>query len=258
MIDLHTHILHDFDDGARTLEDALAMARTALADGVRVVAATPHGSNSSSWNRSRYSVALLRERLAELRAALAAAELPLELVAGTEIYGEPGVVARLRSGELLTYEDTRAVLLEFPLNITRGAAEQLIFAFQLEGYRVVVAHPERYRFVQDDPNTLLPLVERGALMQLTGDALLGRQGGRLRRLAEQLLTHGLIQLIASDAHGPHFDRLPNLGAARARAAELVGPASAEALTQSTPAAILRGTPLLPPSPRPIRRWRGLR
>jgi protein-tyrosine phosphatase len=253
LIDLHTHILHDLDDGARTLEDALEMARAAVAEGVRVMAATPHGSSSNSWNQSRYSVPLLRERLAELRAALAEAGLALEVVPGTELYGEPGVVERLRAGELLAYEGVRALLLEFPLNIARGAAEQLIFALQLEGYRVVVAHPERYRFVQDDPNVLLPLVERGALMQLTGDALLGRQGERLRHLAEQLLAHGLIQLIASDAHGPHFDRLPNLGAARARAAELVGPAAAQALTETVPAAILRGAPLLPPSPTPIRK-----
>jgi protein-tyrosine phosphatase len=257
LIDLHTHILHDFDDGARTLADALAMARAAVADGVRVMAATPHGRSSANAGLTRYSVALLHERLAELRETLAAAGLPLQLVPGTELFGEPGVLGRLRGGELLAYEGARAVLLEFPLSIARGAAEQLIFAFQLEGYRVVVAHPERYRFVQDDPNALLPLVERGALMQLTGDALLGRQGERLRHLAELLLTHGLAQLLASDAHGPHFGRLPNLGAARARAAELVGPAVAAALTESTPAAILRSAPLVPPTPQPIRKRFGL-
>lgn len=252
MIDLHAHILHDLDDGARSLEDALAMARAAVADGVTLMAATPHGRSAANAGFSRYSVALLRERLAELRAALAEAAISLELVPGTEIYGEPGVVERLRAGDLLPYADTRAVLVEFPLAVTRAAAEQIVFALQLAGYRVVLAHPERYAFVQDDPNALLALAERGALAQLTASALIK---GRPNGLAETLLRHRLVQLIASDAHGPHFGRLPNLGAARARAAELLGPALADAFTQGVPAAILSGAPAPIPPPEPVRRWR---
>lgn len=253
MIDLHSHILHELDDGARSLTDAVAMARVAVADGVTVMAATPHGASSVSAGLSRYSVALLRERVRVLREALAAAAIPLEIVPGTELYGEPGMLEQLRAGALLPYEGARAVLLEFPLAITFKAAEQLIFALQLEGYRVVVAHPERYRFVQDDAGSLVSLVERGALMQLTADALLGNHGERLRRLSEQLLTHGLIQLIATDAHGPHFNRMPNLGAARTRAAALLGPAAADTLTRSIPSAILKGGPIASPDPRPIRK-----
>lgn len=258
MIDLHTHILHDFDDGAVNLRDALAMARAAVEDGVTVMAATPHGRSSANTGRSRYSVALLHERLAELRAALAAAAVALEIVPGTELYGEPGVVERLRAGELLPYGDSRAVLVEFPYDISRGPAEQIVFALQLAGHRVVVAHPERYRFVQDDPQCLMAFVERGALMQLTGDALLGLQGPRMTRLAEQLLVGGLVQLIASDAHGPHFNRLPNLGAARDRAAALLSAAAADWLTRGVPAAILADAPLPPaPAPPPKKRfgWR---
>ncbi len=257
MIDLHSHILHDLDDGARSLEAAVEMARAAAADGVRVMAATPHGSSSANAGVTRYSVRTLQARLHELRAALAEAAIPLELVLGTEIYGEPGVVERLRAGELLSYAGARAVLLEFPLAIAPTAAERILFAIQLAGYRVVVAHPERYRFVQDDPSSLVPLVERGALMQLTADALLGNQGEKLRRLAEQLLAHGLIQLLATDAHGPHFNRLPTLGAARARAATLLSAEAADSLTRLVPAAVLRGEELPSPDPRPVRRRWGL-
>ena len=256
MIDLHSHILHELDDGARSLEDAVEMARAAAADGVTVMAATPHGRRANA-GVTRYSTPVLQGRYGELRAALAAAAIPLELVLGTEIYGEPGVVERLRSGELLSYAGAQAVLLEFPLAVAPTTAERLLFALQIAGYRVVVAHPERYRFVQDDPSSLVPLVERGALMQLTADALLGNQGEKLRRLAELLLTHGLIQLLATDAHGPHFNRLPNLGAARARAAALLSAEAADLLTRLVPAAVLSGAPLAPPEPRPVRRRFGL-
>ena len=257
MIDLHSHILHELDDGARSLEAAVEMARTAVADGVTVMAATPHGSSSANAGVTRYSTRLLQARLHELRTALAEAAIPLELVLGTEIYGEPGVVERLRAGELLGYAGARAVLLEFPLAIAPTVAVRILFAIQLAGYRVVVAHPERYRFVQDDPSSLVPLVDRGALKQLTADALLGNQGEKLRPLAELLLAHGLIQLLATDAHGPHFNRLPNLGAARARAATLLSAEAADSLTRLVPAAVLSGEELPPPDPRPVRKRFGL-
>lgn len=252
MIDLHSHILHDFDDGARTLEAAIAMAREAAAMGVTMMAATPHGRNSTNADHSRYTVTLLAERLTELRAALAEEDINLQLVPGTEIYGEPGVVERLKAGELLPYGESRAVLVEFPLTSPADVVEQIVFDLQVAGYRVVYAHPERMRYVQHDPNSLVPLIERGALMQLTGDALLGAQGPVMRHLAETLVTHRLVQIIASDAHGPHFGRMPNLGAARARAAELLGDAEADAMTRAVPTLILNDGPITLPPPIPIR------
>jgi protein-tyrosine phosphatase len=257
LIDLHSHILHAVDDGARTLADAVAMARASVAQGVTIMAATPHGhSSASAW--AGYSVVKLYDRIEELRAALRAERIALELVPGTEIFGEPGAVERLRRGELLPYGESRAVLVEFPLGIAQAAAEQVVVAFQLAGHRVVIAHPERYRFVQDDPNSLSPMVERGALMQLTGDALVGNQGERMRHLAETMLTHGLVQIIASDAHGPHHNRLPNMGQARERAIELIGADATDLLTQQIPAAVLSDGPLTPTTPQKVQRWGGMR
>jgi protein-tyrosine phosphatase len=135
--------------------------------------------------------------------------------------------------------------------------ERAVFAVQAAGYRLVLTHPERCIAVQRDPNTLLPLIERGAYMQLTAAALTGEQGERLRATAEALVTHGMAQLLASDAHGMPPRRAPILSAARARAAALIGAAAAEALVSTTPAAILQGAPLQLPPPRPVERsrWR---
>lgn len=255
MIDLHTHILHEIDDGATSLEMALAMAKVAVGDGITTIAATPHGLSYTGVSR-RYSVALLKTRLDELRAALEYAEIPLEVVAGTELLYDGDLPARLKAGELLPYGSSRAVLMEFPNNVVPATLEQGIFALQLAGYRVLVAHPERIKAVQDDPNLLIPLIERGALMQLTAETLTGGQGRRMQRIAETLLTHGMIHVLASDAHGQHVNRLPLLSAARQRAAELVGEAAAAALVQHTPAAILADSPLDPSPPQRVqpRRW----
>jgi protein-tyrosine phosphatase len=254
MVDLHAHILHGLDDGARALDDALAMARVAVDDGITLMAATPHSPDSIA--SQHYSAALVRERLGELRAALAAAQIPLELVEGTELCYAADLPQRLRAGTLLAYGGCRAVLLECCGAELPAALPELVFTLQAAGHRVVLAHPERLRDVQRRPELLAPLAERGVLIQITAAALAGRQGATLHAAAEELLLRGLAHLIASDAHGPVL-RPPVLSEARARAAALLGEAAAELLVRDIPRALLDDAPIpaLPRSPRPARKWR---
>ena len=254
MIDLHSHILYDMDDGALTLDESLAMARMAAADGTRVLAATPHGPGSSACRH--YDLALIRARVGEINAALAAEQVALELVAGTEICYDSDVVELLKRGELLTYGQSRAILLELSHNTLPPMLENMLFNMQVAGYRVVLAHPERIVEVQRDPNQLLPLIERGVLMQLTAAALLGEQGQRLQTTAETLLTHGMAQILASDTHGLPPRRPPLLSAARDRAAALIGYPAATALVDSNPSAVLYGQPLRFAPPRPVSQQHG--
>jgi protein-tyrosine phosphatase len=255
MIDLHSHILYGLDDGAPTLEEALAMCRMAAADGIQIIAATPHSPASSGCRR--YDPALIRQQVAEINAALAVEGTALEIVAGTEIHYDMRIVEQLRHGALLPYADSHTVLLELSNSAPPALIEQAVFAAQAGGYRVVLTHPERFAAVQQNPNTLLPLAKRGALMQLTGAALTGEQGERLRATAEVLLTHGMAHVLASDAHGVLPRRAPVLSAARDRAAALLGAEAAAALVSATPAAILHDAPLHLPPPRPVERsrWR---
>lgn len=254
MIDLHCHILPNIDDGPKSIAMSLEMARVALDDGIKTIVATPHGRKS--WEVGVvYSVDIVHQRLASLQDALAEANLPLEVIAGTELFYEVDLPTRLKAGELLPYGSTRTVLMEMPNDIVRSALEQGLFAMQLAGYQVVLAHPERIKIVQADPNILVPLIERGMLMQLTADALTNRQGDAMRRLAELLLTHNMIHVLASDGHGSHLQRMPLISDARRLAADLVGEATATALVQDTPAAILADTPVQLAPPQPVRRGR---
>jgi protein-tyrosine phosphatase len=258
MIDLHSHILYDIDDGALTLAESLAMAELAARDGTLVIAATPHGPGSIACRF--YDTALIRARVAELNAAIANEQLPIEVVAGTEICYDAGIVARLKRDELLPYGRSKAILLELSSTIP-PTLNNAIFNLQVAGYRIVLAHPERIIDVQQNPNVLLPLIERGVLMQITAEALIGGQGERLRTSAETLLRHGMAHLIATDAHGVPPRRAPRLSAARERAASLIGIEAANALVLTTPTAILHGQPLKLPPPHPIEqrtsRWRKL-
>lgn len=247
MIDLHSHILYDLDDGSATLDEALALGRAAAADGIRTIAATPHTPGSTACRA--YDPAIIRERVGALNAALASEGTPLEVVAGSEIFYDGDIVDRLRRGALLTYGASRTILLELPYGALPPLLDTALFNLQIAGYRVVLAHPERINDVQQNPNCLLPLIARGVLMQITAGALAGAQGERLQAISELLLTHGMAHILASDAHRlPR--RPPALADAAARAGELLGPEAA-ALTTTTPAAILADQPLRLPPPRPV-------
>ncbi|RDV84794.1 tyrosine-protein phosphatase [Ammonifex thiophilus] len=140
MIDIHTHILPGLDDGAEDLEEALSMARLALADGVTALVATPHvirGSFFPSRQEILETVSLLNERLAEQG-------LPLRVLPGAEYRLEPDLPERLAKGELVPLNDAgRYLLVELPSTFVPPYAERVLYELQLQGVTPILAHPER-------------------------------------------------------------------------------------------------------------------
>lgn len=249
MIDLHSHILPGLDDGARSLGDALGMARTAVADGIATIAATPHVRSDFPTSASAMEGAV-----DSLRTAFAEEGIELELLRGGEIALDrldlisADELARFGLGGNPVY-----VLLEFPYEGWPVALPSIVLGLRARGVTPVIGHPERSRAVQADPERLRPIVLSGALCQLTAASLDGRLGRRNRDAAFDLLERGLAHLVASDAHTPDIRGIGMSGAADA-----VGDAAlARWLTETVPAAIVAGEPA-PANPVPVRRPSRLR
>lgn len=200
MIDLHTHILPGLDDGARDLDCALAMARLAADSGVTALVATPHcnlpGGRSNYWDRE------LRRAFTDFQQALDRAGTGITVFPGMEVFGTPQVPALLREGRLMTLARSRYLLIEFPFRDYGREATQVLAEVAELGYCPVVAHPERYRYVQEDPVLLNRWVELGCLLQVNKGSLLGRFGRTEERLSLALLDRGFAAFVASDAHSP--------------------------------------------------------
>lgn len=233
MIDLHSHILPGLDDGARTLEEARSLARTALADGVTAIAATPHVRDDypTTCEEMERGVAALREDFAR-------EGISLEVLHGAEI--ELSLLWRILPDELIRFtlgQSGRYVLVEFPYTGWPPSLELAVSLLHGRGLRMVLAHPERNPEVQDRPDRLAAVVEAGVLVQVTAASLDGRLGASSLLTAQRLLERGLVHLLASDAHGPHI-RDAGLGAA---AKALGDEALARHLTTDVPAAIVAGT-----------------
>ena len=245
MIDLHTHILPGLDDGSRTMDDAVDMARAALADGIRAVAATPHVRDDYPTR-----VEEMETGVAALREALAAAGVPLQVLSGGEVAHDR--LSRLPADEVARFGlggNPEYLLVEFPYTGWPLALPAQVRALLSRGIVPVLAHPERNADVQRDPELLRPLVLMGALCQVTASSLDGRIGKRSRATGLALVETGLAHLVASDAHAPEIR-----GIGMAAAARTIGDrALARWLTYEVPAAIVGGTAIPRRPARPPRR-----
>jgi protein-tyrosine phosphatase len=244
-VDIHAHILPALDDGAQTLEQALEMARMAQAGGVECIVATPHYSVCPLVLES----SVILQETERLRGAMQEAGLSITLLPGAEVQIDPDICDEIARGEAITLAGSRYMLLELPPGEYPLYTDEIIFRIQVLGLSVILAHPERNQRIQDHPDVLIPLIERGVLTQLTAASITGMFGSRVRSVAEYLLRSNMAHIIASDAHGGRYRR-PILSDAVAAAGEIVGRARAEAMASAIPRAIVRDEIVTATPPRP--------
>jgi len=197
VIDIHCHILPGVDDGARTLEDSIEMARAAAAQGIHTIVATPHHRNNQFEN---YRGDILT-RVEELNLALQEVNIPIEIVPGqeTRIYGD--LSEGLASEEILPVNlDTPYILVELPTTNVPKYTRKLLYDIQVEGFIPVIVHPERNSELLDRPEKLYELVKGGVLTQVTAASLIGKFGKKIKNFSYEIVQANLTHFLASDAH----------------------------------------------------------
>lgn len=238
MIDIHTHILPDLDDGPKGVDEAVALAQAMARDGVTSVLATPHHHALLGETPQ----AELHRRIRELEEILAAKEIPLHIHPGAENSITPDLPRQVEEGTAFPLGLGPYILVELPFQTFPPYTEQVLFQLQAQGYTPILAHPERNAALLKDPRLLERLVERSVLAQVTAASLWGGFGDSIRKAAEHFVRNGWVHLIASDAHSASDNRLP-LSAGVEAAARLVGRQRAQAMVTSAPEAVLTGKPV---------------
>jgi protein-tyrosine phosphatase len=241
MIDLHSHILPDLDDGAATWEDSLEMARMAVADGIRTMVASPHLFRHRAINLAEVNPkGAIIDKIREFKQKLAAAGLDLEILPGCDFPLCFEGLQLLENNEILTInEGGRFLLLEFPDSSLPPATEDICFRLTSKGITPIITHPERHFIFQEMPQKLSRLIDLGCLVQLTAASLTGGFGRQVARAAREMLRKGYCHILASDAHSPSF-RPPLLSQALEAASSLVGQTRALAMVTTTPEKIIQG------------------
>lgn len=198
MVDIHSHVLPGIDDGARDARESEEMLKEAAASGVSILYATPHAKKRVDRQATQ---------AAYEATAAQALRYGIRLRLGFEVLYD--LLVRLDPDEMphYCYQNSKTLLLEFHTHIIPHRWEYTLSGLKQAGYQVIIAHPERYRFIQDKPAIAMEMRGYGAMLQLDAGSLAAKPWDKARRTAQRLLEEGQVSFIASDAHEPEGYRL---------------------------------------------------
>ena len=242
VVDIHSHILPEVDDGPTSWDISVAMCRMTAADGITHQVATPHANDR--WHYDRPYLQGLVTRLQELVGE------KLKLSLGCDFHlSYDNLQDALVNPERYAIADSQYMLIELSNYSVPLQTTDSFLKLGDAGMTVVITHPERNPILRESPQRVVEWAEQGCVIQMTGSALTGFWGERVRRCSQWLLEHNAVHVLATDAHDTE-KRIPVLSAAREAAAEICGDDVADALVEGNPCAILNSQPL-PYFPRPV-------
>lgn len=197
MIDIHNHILPNIDDGSKSFEESINILKQAYESGVTDIVVTPHfilGSSYSSKVKDNETI------LKELKNKLKLESIDINLYLGNEIFVENNMLELLKNKSATSLNKSRYVLFELPMNNEFKGLKDLLFNLQVNGYIPVIAHPERYRFIKENPEIIMELHQAGALFQVNVGSVLGKYGEEAKKTVMLLLKHQIPSFMATDTH----------------------------------------------------------
>jgi len=245
VIDIHSHILPEIDDGARTVGEAIEMARIATEDGIEYMVSTPHMFNGLSHNPQP---AEILDRVAALNEAIGSKGV--KILAGNEVHISHDIAEQAEAHRVTTINQRNHMLVEFPQLTVPVGADELFYKLLLQGIHPILVHPERNGQIQSNPSIVANFIERGVLIQITAMSVTGEFGPAAKACADALLRHHCVHFLATDAHRPK-SRPPILSRGRDAAAMIVGEEHAAALVETNPRAVINGEVLHAPPPIPF-------
>ncbi len=202
MIDIHNHLLIGVDDGPQDKEEALALMKQAIDNGITDIIVTPHQYSGDFTNPK----SKIMDKMGEIKTIIEENDLPINVYLGQEIRINGELVYELEADINIPLNDSQYVLVEFSFTELANYTEKLFFDLQMKGYTPLIAHPERCRPMMKEPDILYDLVEKGAIGQVTATSVAGALGEGLQRKSLKLIENHLVHVVASDAH--HAERRP--------------------------------------------------
>jgi|SRR5688572_3076330 len=234
MIDIHSHILPQLDDGSKSVDEALEMARIAADDGIEQMVCTPHMFNGLSRNPEP---AEILDHVGALQAAIGAEGL--RVLPGSEVHFSHEILEKVLSDSITKLNRQNYMLVEFPALTVPAGASELFQELLANGVRPILVHPERNAQLQTRRGMVCEFVEQGVYVQVTAMSVTGEFGSAARNCAESLLRHNCVHFLATDTHRAER-RPPILSRGRDAAATIIGADKARRLVVDNPLAVVTG------------------
>lgn len=233
MIDIHTHILPNIDDGATNIEETFNLLKEAKKVGFEAVVLTSH-------YRKGYYETDTPEREVWVNAIyenLKAKNIDINLYLGNEIYLSDEMIKYMEDGKASTINDTSYVLFEMPLYEEPENLYEMVNHMQQYKIVPILAHPERYEFIQNDPDLIYDLIEKGVLMQADYGSIIGQYGEKTKIMVRKLFENNMIHMLGSNVHRQETV-YPRISQCIKKIKEIVGEEMLEKLTTTNPKLVL--------------------
>lgn len=237
MIDIHCHILPSIDDGPSDIVESAEMAKIAATDGIRAIVATPHFSYGE-----KLGIDEIKRAMVPLRKRLKAEAVPVALIRGADVRLTYELFEGIEKGDIPTINGSRYFLLELP-DIIPPNLDNFLHAAHIGGFVPIITHPERNYSLLVAPRKIGGFREAGALIQVTAMSITGEFGMKVKGLSEALMKKGLIDFVATDAHGA-TRRMPVLSKAYKLVSRLLRPADVKKIFFENPARVLDDMPII--------------
>lgn len=196
MIDIHTHIIPNIDDGSKSVEETFKLINEAKEAGFTDIILTPHyitnyyetpGAEVKFWTES-------------LQKIVDEKNLGVKLHSGMEIYISEELSELVRNGTVITLANSKYVLIEFPMNTIMRNVDEMLFIMRNMGYKVIIAHPERYKCIQENIEYAMQLVEEGCMLQSNYGSIVDMYGKEAKKTLKKLLKMNLVSFLGTDTH----------------------------------------------------------
>ncbi len=195
IIDIHNHLLPGVDDGSRYYEESVEILRALSRKGIHDVVLTSHYIENTKYCVSKKERLEILERLRE--------KVPptkMRLYLGNEVFTCANIIKLLKNGEITTINDSKYLLIELPLNGYIRQLPSILCDLTEEGIIPIIAHPERYQFLQRDPKKVYDLLEFNCLLQCNIDSIVGKYGKSAKKLMKWFLKKDLVTFVGTDTH----------------------------------------------------------
>ena len=235
MTDIHTHTLYGLDDGSESFEMSLKMLSLASKGGTKNIILTPHCNIPGGY--LNYMNSTIAGRFEKLKDAAKEFVPDINLYLGMEVYASNDIPELIRRGMAITLNRSRYLLVEFNFEESPLYVFKVLQNIQKAAIVPVLAHPERYAFVQQEPYIVHDLIRAGIIIQINRGSILGKFGSQPKAAADYLLKHSMVHIVASDGHRS-YSRAPILYDAYAEVEKHYGKEYADMLFKKNPQNIL--------------------
>lgn len=204
MIDIHSHIIPKIDDGSNSFEESYKMFESAIKAGFTDIIATSH------YIEDYYEVDVIKRHavIGAMNKVISEKGLNIKIHPGSEIYVTQNIVELIKEKKASTIANSRYVLFELPMNGKIKYLDDVIFKLKANGLIPIIAHPERYSYVQKDPNFVGELIKEGVLIQSNFASISGYYGKKAKKTLEKLLKADMVHFLASDSHNSEkYDKI---------------------------------------------------